>query len=346
VCALGPDGEVVIWNDAMEALSGVGAREASGTRLERLPEPWGGLLAGFARAREQHLYKLQVSLGGQLRSLNLHKASIEEPQARGARGGLVILVEDLTEMQTLEAELAHSDRLASIGRLAAGVAHEIGNPLTGIASLTQNLEHETDPAAIRESAALILEQIGRISDIVQSLVTFSHAGAPTDRALAPVELRQCVDEAVRLVRLTRAGKQVQCQNECAPGVVVYGDYPRLVQVFVNLLTNACDASRAGDSVAVRSRAEGDSLYIEIVDRGHGIPEPLLARVFEPFFTTKEPGAGTGLGLPLAYTIVQDHGGSIVIESVAEAGTRVTVRLPRSLDLLGRRALDARAAKRA
>lgn len=340
VCSLGADGEIVIWNHAMQGISGLPVQDTSGARFNTLPEPWGGLLGSFAGTQEQHLYKLQVNIGGRTRWFNLHKAAIEEPAGIGQmrsetlRAGLVILVEDLTDIQMLEAELAHSDRLASIGRLAAGVAHEIGNPLTGIASLAQNLAYETDPKTISESTSLIQQQIRRISDIVQSLVTFSHGGAVADRAVAPVALNECLDEAVRLVRLSHAGKQVIYDNQCDRRFVVYGDHPRLVQVFVNILKNACDASHAGDMIDIRGMREGDYARLDIVDHGSGIAEEHLPRLFEPFFTTKQPGEGTGLGLPLAYSIVQDHAGTIVIESEIGAGTRVVIRLPLSLDMLG------------
>ena len=340
VCSLGPDGEVVIWNHAMERLSGLTAREVSGAALTELRDPWDGLLRGFVNAHEQHLYKLQVSIRGRPRWFNLHKAAIEDPNPLAqARGGLVVLVEDLTERQTLEAELTHSERLASIGRLAAGVAHEIGNPLTGIASLAQNLRDEGDRDVVQESIGLIQQQIRRIADIVQSLVTFSHGGMPSERSFAQVAIADCVEEAIRLVRLSHAGKQVTWANRCDAETIVDGDRGRLVQVFVNLLTNACDASRPGDLVEVYSDLEGDFARVEVVDQGSGIPEQFQDRVFEPFFTTKEPGEGTGLGLPLVYNIVQDHGGTIALESRVGQGTRVTLRLP----LAPERGADARVA---
>src|SRR5438270_950245 len=111
---------------------------------------------------------------------------------------MVVLIEDLTERQTLEAELTHTERLASIGRLAAGVAHEIGNPLTGIASLAQNMRDEDDPAVVRGSVALIQQQIKRIGAIVQSLVTFAHGGTASERGAGPVGLAACVEEAMQL----------------------------------------------------------------------------------------------------------------------------------------------------
>jgi PAS domain S-box-containing protein len=331
VCSLGPDGEVVVWNHAMERLSGLSAREVSGSMMTDLREPWDGMLRGFVSAHEQHLYKLQVDIRGRPRWFNLHKAAIEDPNPLArSRGGLVVLIEDLTERQTLEAELTHSERLASIGRLAAGVAHEIGNPLTGIASLAQNLRDEGDRDVVQESIGLIQQQIRRIADIVQSLVTFSHGGAPSERVFTKVAIHECVEEAVRLVRLSRAGKQVTWANRCDPEIVVDGDHGRLVQVFVNLLTNACDASQPGDLVELYSEIEDDYARIEVVDQGSGIPEQFQDRVFDPFFTTKEPGEGTGLGLPLVYNIVQDHGGTVSIESAVGRGTRVTLRLPRAV----------------
>jgi PAS domain S-box-containing protein len=329
VCSLGADGEVVVWNHAMERLSGLGVREIGGATIAELPEPWNDLLRNFVDAEEQHLYKLQVNVRGRPRWFNLHKASIDDPisLARPHRGGMVVLLEDLTDRQTLEAELTHSERLASIGRLAAGVAHEIGNPLTGIDSLAQNLRDETDPSVVQDSIGLIQQQTRRIADIVHSLVTFAHGGLPSERARAPVAIAECVDEAIRLVRLSRAGKQVTWSNRCDAGLQVEGDRSRLVQVFVNLLTNACDASQPGDLVEIYSAVEHDYARIDVVDQGEGIPKKYIDRVFEPFFTTKQPGEGTGLGLPLVYSIVQDHGGSVVIDSVVGRGTRVVVKIP-------------------
>jgi len=130
------------------------------------------------------------------------------------------------------------------------------------------------------------------------------------------------------VRLSRAGKQANFINRCDPDIELQGDRSRLVQVFVNLLTNACDASSPGGLIEIDAALEGDDfIRIQVRDQGSGIPEELRDRVFEPFFTTKQPGEGTGLGLPLVYNIVSDHGGVISIESSTDFGTSVIVRLP-------------------
>ena len=330
VCAVAPDGAVVIWNLAMEVMSGVGRDQATGYKLETLPAPWGGLLAGFADSGDEHIPKMKVTLEGRPHWFSLHKASIpdlgsprleEEPSA-----GKVMLLEDLTDLETLEAELAHSDRLASIGRLAAGVAHEIGNPVTGIASLAQNLRHERDPGVIDESIEMILQQTRRITGIVQSLMNFSRSGSiGTD--YQSFELHEIVDEALQLVQLTRAGRKVACVSNCPPGIRLSGDRQRLSQVLLNLLTNACDASRPGDRVEIFAFQENGEIQLEVMDQGQGIPERIRHAVFEPFFTTKQPGEGTGLGLSLVYKIVQEHHGRIEIDSVPGVGTRVVLRLP-------------------
>jgi len=328
VCALTHDNQVVIWNLAMEVLSGISGTQARGLGLAALPEPWDQVLGAFARAPDAHIHQLEVQMHGRRHWFNLHKASILEPGPGlqpGAPPGMVILVEDLTDLENLEAELAHSDRLASIGRLAAGVAHEIGNPVTGIASLAQNLRHETEPDVIRQSIDDILVQTRRITNIVRSLMNFSRSG--DSHAAEPVRLCDVLEDALRLVSLTHKHKAIHFAADCRPGLQVHGDRQRLAQVFVNLLTNAGDASPAGGEVRIDGDSRDGQAVIHITDQGEGVPEDLKAAIFEPFVTTKPSGAGTGLGLALAQKIVLDHGGDIALHSAAATGTRVSVTLP-------------------
>ncbi len=331
VCSLGPDREVVSWNVAMQAISGVPHRQALGLPLKSLPEPWSGLLCGFLRAQDDHLHKIKMRDGKEMRVFNLHKAAIEGPgtgpHSEIQPGGTVILVEDLTDLYRLESELAHSERLASIGRLAAGVAHEVGNPVTGIACLAQNLLSERDDELTEEGLEQILEQTRRISSIVQSLVSFSHSGTVADHTPVSVSLADAIEEAVRLVRLSVSGKQLQFTVNCPPSLTALGDRQRLVQVFVNLFSNACDASAPGDRIEISAFGQSHYVLVDVIDHGSGIDPDELDQVFEPFFTTKDPGEGTGLGLPMVYNIVQEHSGSVTIDSLPGAGTRVRLRLP-------------------
>ena len=332
VCSLAKDHEILMWNKAMEELTEIPALRIVGSRLSTLGEPWRELLQSFIENPDEHLHKQRLALDGQTRWLNLHKAAIDEPLAPG-NSGLVLLVEDLTETQMLEDKLVHSERLASIGRLAAGVAHEIGNPITGIACLAQNLREEREgDGEIIELSSQILDQTKRVSRIVQSLMSFAHAGGSHQNSEEPVCLAEVAQDAIGLLALNRRNFEVQFFNLCDPDHWAEGDPQRLAQVLINLLSNARDASPPGSAVRVRSEVNEHTVDLIVEDEGSGIPKNIMDRLFEPFFTTKDPGEGTGLGLALVYSIVEEHYGQITIDSPADIerqrGTRIRVTLPR------------------
>ncbi len=332
VLSIGVDGEVLLWNRAMEALTQTPAGEVIGSTLASLAPPWGALFADFLHDPAMQRHKEPIKLGGEQRWVALHKSDVSAEDVYQG-GSQVILVEDMTDTRLLEQKLMHSERLASIGRLAAGVAHEIGNPVTGIDCLAQNLAAESDEAEIRELAEQIRQQIRRINRIVQSLVTFAHRGNPeTPSRHGAVSLRACVAEAVELLSIGGKGYDIRFDNRCDPDLDVRGDSQRLQQVFVNLLDNARDASPPGACILIRSQLLEGMVQTEVIDQGSGIDKSLHERVFDPFFTTKEPGEGTGLGLALAYSIVEAHQGQLLIDSPLDAatgrGTKVTVLLPK------------------
>lgn len=330
VCTVAPDGEVVIWNRVMEALSGIDQDEAIGKPLQELAAPWGETLQQFADAEEQRWLKTTVNVDAETpRYINLHKAWVENPQLRGPHGGrsLVLLAEDRTDLETLETELRHSERLASIGRLAAGLAHEIGNPLTGIDSLAQNLAYDETADSRRQTAAAIREQTSRISAIVDSLLAFARGGRKRDRSHQRIELHDLVDEVVRLVHLGQKERAIAFVNAVPPGLTIDGDHQEWGQVLVNLLSNAADASDDGGRVEVRAGRDGGDTVLEVHDWGCGLDPEHFGRAFDPFFTTKPVGQGTGLGLSLTHAIVRDHGGNITLAANTPCGTAVRVRLP-------------------
>lgn len=317
VCALASDREILLWNKSMTAITGIPGSAIIGSSTDGLPPVWRRLLDDFIRSEDEHWSKAGIELEAQHHWLNLHKTASQMP----GRDELIIVVEDITETQLLEKELAHQERLASIGRLAAGVAHEIGNPVTGIASLAQNLRYETDDPFLLESAEQIVKQTQRITSIVQSLVNFAHSGReePT-RAKEAVCIKQCIDEAIALLQLDREADQVIFLNHSPAELFVAGDQQRLMQVFINLLTNARDASPPGASIRIEGAAiDEQRAHIRVIDQGSGIDQNLIEQIFEPFFTTKEPGKGTGLGLALVYRIIDDLGGDISVESPVDAG---------------------------
>ena len=222
--------------------------------------------------------------------------------------------------------MAHHDRLQSIGRLAAGVAHEIGNPLAGILMVARNLQAESEPEDVPERLELVVSEASRIQAIVESLVVFSRSDgtlSPTTK-LSPITLQPIVHGAVRLVQLTH--KDVHCVADCPPDLCVVGDPQQLTQVFVNLLSNACDASQAGAEVRLAASNGGSRVIVEVADEGAGMDEETKRHIFEPFFTTKDPGAGTGLGLSIVHRIVEQHSGSIEVQSKPGLGTRFNVTL--------------------
>ena len=268
VCSIDGDGCVLLWNEAMQRLTGTHERDARGRGLDALPEPWGRTLAGFATGDRTSVHRVDVPAPSGTRTVDMHRTDVgtvvpdDDSGAPGddALSGRVLLVEDRTALQTLEAELAHAERLASIGRLAAGIAHEIGNPLTGIASLAQNLRgdaHEPDIGElVDEQAGDILVQVGRIDAIVRSLLGFAHAGdgagdaaafvangsGATDvggNAFVPasgspareVRIDGLVDEAIRLVALAAGDDPVRYRARVRGLPPVAGDPDRLLQVF-------------------------------------------------------------------------------------------------------------------
>ncbi|WP_417531496.1 ATP-binding protein [Marinobacter lipolyticus] len=329
-CSVGEDGEILMWNHTMEQLTGITADDVVGARLMALPEHWHLLLDDFNCGEELHRYKHRMDLNGKPHWLNLHKAALSGPDH--PEGGSIILVEDQTETRLLEDELMHSERLASVGRLAAGVAHEIGNPVTGISSLAQNLKLETDDPEILSTAEQIQQQTRRISAILQSLMNFARTGNHSQaNRYEPVIIQRCVDESINLLSLSDRGLGITYINDCPGQLMVLGDEQRLVQVFVNLLANARDASPEGGTIRVSGNRDGYSAIIEVTDEGSGIPRDQLDHIFEPFYTTKAPNKGTGLGLSLVYSIVEEHYGNIHVDSPADPatglGTCVQLKLP-------------------
>ena len=315
VFSLRGSGQVQMWNRSMERITDVPSDKAVGQYLQTLPQPWSTILGDFARSPRGTDPRVHLAdERGTGRWIGLHKAAVRSFW-RGSTDQ-VIVVEDLTSYEMLEQELMHSERLASVGRLAAGVAHEIGNPVTGIACLAQNLAYEDDISAVQSAAGDILQQTERVTRIVESLVNFSHTGRDISAAedLQPLNLADCVDEAIHLLQLDHTAKAVRFNNRCDREHLVLGDSQRLLQIFINLLSNARDASDAHEPIEILSEYSGEQVKIQVSDQGSGVPAAIQSQIFEPFYTTKEPGEGTGLGLALVYSILENLDGKITLTS--------------------------------
>ncbi len=328
------DGEGLIrhFNPALERLSSRARAAVLGQPYAEVLDPTmaalvADMLRHVDRQGEARAYRVRLGRGASARLVNL--AACRLASADGTDGVLLTL-DDVTDRVLMEEQLIQQDRLASVGLLAAGVAHEVNTPLTGISSFAQILLEETggdDPR--RPLLEKIVQQADRASGIARGLLRLSRPKVAPELALGPVDLGELIDETIGLLshQVRQAGATVLTAREF-PRVLALADRARLQQVALNLLLNALDAVRPGGHVRVRV---GDSpsgrAFFEIEDDGVGIPESVKARIFDPFFTTKKPGQGTGLGLSISYAIVQEHQGTLLAESEPGRGTVMRVVLP-------------------
>jgi len=226
-----------------------------------------------------------------------------------------------------QAELVAAERLATVGRLAAGVAHEVGNPLSGILGYLSLLRARAGGEAERaEYVDRVEAEVHRIDRIVRGLLDLGRPQRPT---LVPVEVGPVAETSVRLVAAGPDFRGVHVTVEAPPGLSVLADAGALSQVLINLLLNAAQAMEGSGTVSVHAGgSEGQTVRIDIVDTGPGIPPEVRARLFEPFFTTKPGGKGSGLGLAISQTLVHAMGGTLEAGDGPEGGGRFSVRLPR------------------
>jgi signal transduction histidine kinase len=229
------------------------------------------------------------------------------------------------ERRLLESQLAHQEKMAAFGLFAAGVAHEIGNPLAAISSELELLLGEQDLPTVQNSLSQIREQVGRISRILRELVDFARRRRDTE---ADLSLNSVISDTLRLIRPDPRMRSVVLSTELDPDIpAVRLVEDRLVQVLLNLVLNALDAMPSGGKLAIRTRPLGDAILLEVADSGVGMSEEIRARAFEPLFTTKPQGKGTGLGLSICADFVAAVGGRIEVESRPGEGATFRVTLP-------------------
>jgi two-component system, NtrC family, sensor kinase len=328
---------IVRWNRALESFYGVARSEAIGRRLSDVFEaPFVDALHADRRENPDGSTLFRVPLAGRNETaVRLLVNATAVPLQSAARddssvAGTILLIENITDRVRLVEQLQLSEKMASIGVLAAGVAHEVNTPLTGISSFTQMLLENADPADPR---TVLLEKIERqtfrAAKIVSSLLNLSRpgpSGAGAERT--PVDLNAVIADVFSLLEHQFNAAKVKVRRELSPvPVAVFAIEHQLQQVFLNLFLNARDAMPRGGWLSVATRVEGDRIVAEVADTGSGIPSEYLARIYDPFFTTKSIGRGTGLGLSITYGIVHEHDGTIGCESEVGQGTRFTLRLP-------------------
>ncbi len=237
---------------------------------------------------------------------------------------------DITEKRNLEEQLIRSQKMENIGTLAAGIAHEVGNPLTSISSLVQVIQRTTDDTFAKDKLELVKNQINRIAKIIRELVDFSR---PSHYEEKFVDINKIIKEAINITRYGKKARNVNINLELKEHLPPIHAVPdQLVQVFINIIINALDAIDTNQGqITVTSKTDGRNVLVAIKDTGKGIREEDLDKIFDPFFTTKKVGEGTGLGLWVSYGIVKSFGGTISVDSVAGRGTSVIISLPSRTD---------------
>ncbi len=325
ILVVAPGGTLYRANSAAAQLLGgslVGALAA-----ERLPAPVLELLAGNEDWRAmgvRRLYRVPVDTVNGRRTINASVAPLELPEV--GEGASVVTIDDVSDRVELEEKLLQNERLASIGLLAAGVAHEVNTPLTGICSYIQMLLSDMERSDHRADVLRKVEsQAFRASDIVKGLLNFARGGA---QSFAPTHLNEIIEESVALFEPHIRNTQTRLECDLAPDLpAVWGIRREIQQVVVNLLLNARDAMPRGGRIRISTCQVETHIELQISDTGRGIPAENLKRIYDPFFTTKGVGKGTGLGLSVTYGIVHKHSGNIDVRSAPERGTVFTVSLP-------------------
>ena len=279
------------------------------------------VILGWVTWASTSLAVLLKRVGDYLGKLN---SALQENQAQlEAR-----IAERTSELQEAQAHVLHQEKMAAFGLLAAGIAHEVGNPLTSISSLVQMLQRREVDAYSQEKLALVSGQLQRIQTTLRELIEFSR---PASRERTWFTVEEILDEALNIAKYYKRIKGRVLHREVAEGLPeLHGVRDQLVQVFLNLVLNAIDATGKGGRIDLIARRDGDGVLIEVRDNGTGIPLEQASHIFQPYFTTKKHG--TGLGLFVTHKLVTDHGGTVTFESSPEPpGTVFRVRLPCSED---------------
>jgi len=319
---------ITSWNKSMERMSSISAAEAINRPLLNLfPTLEQEGIAGRLRevlelGKPQRLRILHRGLVGQNRLQKRFLAPLKEGDETV---GAVVVVEDITEFEQLLAQTIQSEKLAEVGRMSAGIAHEINNPLAVISYACQILQETAPPSEQgRELLERISLEVERLSHLTSELLTYS--GRQEDRR-APTDLNQTLDDVLTLLSYEIKKHQIDVVKNFDELPLSDVDANKFKQIFLNLTLNAIQAMDPHGTISLSTCYNDDHLLISIADTGPGIPEHLKEQIFEPFFTNRKDGTGTGLGLYLCRKIITSYQGSLTVADNPEGGTCFTLRLP-------------------
>ena len=330
---IGQGDQVIRWNAALEKLYGVRQAATLGKKVSELFDA--EIIDLLSTVRRDHPsgktafrvpLKARGARDGELLLVNVTTVPLQSI-AGGNVAGTIVIIDDITERSQMEEQLRISEKMASLGLLAAGVAHEVNTPLTGISSYTQMLLENADPADPRTPLLEKIEkQTFRAARIVNGLLNLSRPANADTSERSVVDLNEVIGDVLSLLEHQFEKTRIKVRRELSPQPVnVVGYEFKLQQVFLNLFLNARDAMTSGGWLVISTRVDGNEVVAEVADTGNGIAPEHLARIYDPFFTTKPMGQGTGLGLSITYGIVREHEATIQCESAPGQGTRFELR---------------------
>jgi two-component system, NtrC family, nitrogen regulation sensor histidine kinase GlnL len=332
------EGKIGFFNEAAEVLTEISSAATTGQRLEQIfkREPWLLGLVGKTQPPRQESARGEgdfVTRWGRKTPVSVTVSPLVDRQGKFL--GTIMLLRDIKHRRELEEDLKRADRLALMGTLAAGLAHEIRNPLGGIRGAAQLLRRSVDGiASVKEFTDIMIREVDRVNQLIEQLLDLSR---PAELDLAPVNIHKILDDVLLLESQTIDAQRIEIRKRFDPSLPpIRGDRAQLTQVFLNLVKNAFQAMGERGTLTVTSRLETDFrirdegrsasrfIWIDIADQGAGISEDDLPQIFSPFFTTKT--SGTGLGLATCYRIIKEHGGTIRVESILGQGSTFRISL--------------------
>lgn len=328
IIATDKSGRIATWNQAVDNITGISDTEALGKKPHEILPP--ALAVFFDDAPRRHHPaaddEQEVRLADRYPPLVLLCRLIQIYDNNKVCVGDVLLLSDISKVKRLEQKMRESERLAAIGRMAGGVAHEVRNPLSSIKGLGLLLKNSFLPGSKEhDTADLLIQETDRMNRTITEMLSFTR---PSSLSLQPVDVRQLLEKEIELIRAESEDNAIAIELRVQEGLRhVHGDKDRLTQVLMNILLNSIQAMPDGGSLSLEAESveQGEWVQIIIRDTGQGMDEAILAQVFYPYFTTKKKG--TGIGLAISQKIILDHGGTITVASEAGQGTTVTLLLP-------------------
>lgn len=329
VAVLDQQGKVSGWNRVLEEMFSKPKHEAIGKRLIDLigTKNFTSLFPSDTQQDFRLLEEVTIDFPkGQSKIFDIAKTPLLDNNLNPY--GTIIVFEDITEKISLQQQLLTSEKLASIGLLSAGVAHEINTPLTGISSYVQILQKKLASTKHALILGKIEAQADRVGKIVKNLLNFSRN--PSETSFYQVDLKESLQSIVSLIDYKLKNMNIGLKMSLDPIKPLWAQGERLQQVFINIILNALDAMPKGGTLTISLSSTNNKAVIRIGDTGTGIKAQHLPHIFDPFFTTKGIGKGTGLGLSISYAIIKEHEGSITAKSEPDKGTEFTVTIPFNL----------------